>query len=108
VTGSVITACGIILAGTFGVLAISPIRTLMQIGLAVSLGVLIDTFVVRALLVPAIAARMGRWSWWPSKLEPTARKIAPEQPKDTVPDSRPRGVTTRGYQKRLSDSRRQV
>jgi RND superfamily putative drug exporter len=66
-TGGVITACGIILAGTFGVLVIAPIRTLMQIGAAVSIGVLIDTFLVRALLVPAIASLLGRWNWWPSK-----------------------------------------
>jgi RND superfamily putative drug exporter len=66
-TGGVITACGIILAGTFGALVITPIRTLMQIGAAVAIGVLIDTFVVRALLVPAIASLLGRWNWWPFK-----------------------------------------
>ncbi len=66
-TGGVITACGIILAGTFGALVISPIRTLMQIGVTVSIGVLIDTFIVRALLVPSIASLLGRWNWWPAK-----------------------------------------
>jgi RND superfamily putative drug exporter len=66
-TGGVITACGIILAGTFGVLVITPIRTLMQIGAAVAIGVLIDTFLVRALLVPAIASLLGRWNWWPTR-----------------------------------------
>jgi uncharacterized membrane protein YdfJ with MMPL/SSD domain len=66
-TGGVITACGIILAGTFGVLVITPIRTLMQIGTAVAIGVIIDTFLVRALLVPAIASLLGRWNWWPSQ-----------------------------------------
>jgi RND superfamily putative drug exporter len=66
-TGVVITACGIILAGTFGVLVVSPIRTMLQIGVAVAIGVLIDTFIVRALLVPAIATVLGRWNWWPSK-----------------------------------------
>jgi putative drug exporter of the RND superfamily len=66
-TGGVITACGIILAGTFGALVITPIRTLMQIGAAVSIGVFIDTFIVRALLVPAIASLLGRWNWWPGK-----------------------------------------
>ncbi|MCX7912095.1 MAG: MMPL family transporter [Dehalococcoidales bacterium] len=67
VTGGVITACGIILAGTFVVLVGTPIRTLVQIGAAVSIGVLIDTFIVRALLVPAIASLLGRWNWWPSR-----------------------------------------
>ena len=66
-TGGVITACGIILAGTFGALVVTPIRTMLQIGAAVSIGVLIDTFIVRALLVPAIASLLGRWNWWPSK-----------------------------------------
>jgi len=66
-TGGVITACGIILAGTFGVLVFAPIRTMMQIGAAVSIGVLIDTFLVRALLVPGIASLLGRWNWWPGK-----------------------------------------
>ena len=66
-TGGVITACGIILAGTFGALVITPIRTMMQIGAAVAIGVLIDTFIVRAWLVPAIASRLGRWNWWPAK-----------------------------------------
>jgi len=60
---TVITACGIILAGTFGVLVITPIRTLMQIGAAVAIGVIIDTFLVRALPVPAITSLMGRWNW---------------------------------------------
>jgi RND superfamily putative drug exporter len=66
-TGGVITACGIILAGTFGVLVITPIRTLAQIGAAVAIGVLVDTFLVRAFLVPAIASLLGRWNWWPSR-----------------------------------------
>ena len=66
-TGGVITACGIILAGTFGALVVTPIRTLLQIGVAVALGVLIDTFVVRALLVPSIARLVGRWNWWPGR-----------------------------------------
>jgi putative drug exporter of the RND superfamily len=39
----------------------------MQVGVAVAVGVLIDTFLVRALLVPAIASLLGRWNWWPSK-----------------------------------------
>lgn len=66
-TGGVITACGIILAGTFGALVITPIRTMIQIGAAVSIGVLIDTFLVRALLVPAIASLLKKWNWWPVK-----------------------------------------
>ncbi len=67
-TGSVITACGVILAGTFATLMTSPLQVVFQIGAAISLGVLIDTFLVRALLVPALAAMAGRWNWWPSRL----------------------------------------
>ena len=70
-TGGVITSAGIILAGTFSVLATLPLRDLVQLGFAVMLGVLLDTFVVRALLVPSIVLLLGRWNWWP------ARRVAP-------------------------------
>jgi RND superfamily putative drug exporter len=64
-TGTVITSAGLILAGTFGALVTSPLQLLFQVGLAVALGVLIDTFVVRSLLVPAITAFIGERAWWP-------------------------------------------
>jgi len=64
-TGGVVTSAGIILAGTFAVLTTLPLRDIFQLGFAVMLGVLIDTFVVRALLVPSMAAILGEWSWWP-------------------------------------------
>ena len=67
-TGGVITACGIILAGTFATLLTSPLEVVFQLGLAISLGVILDTFLVRALLVPALAVLLKRWSWWPSRL----------------------------------------
>lgn len=66
-TGAIITACGIILAGTFATMAFAPLQMLSQIGLAVAIGILLDTFVVRAILVPAIATLLGKWNWWPSK-----------------------------------------
>jgi RND superfamily putative drug exporter len=65
-TGGVITSAGIILAGTFAVLATLPLRDISQLGIAVMLGVLIDTFIVRALLVPSIATLLHRYNWWPS------------------------------------------
>ena len=74
-TGGVVTSAGIILAGTFAVLTTLPLRDLFQLGFAVSLGVLIDTFVVRALLVPSMAAILGEWSWWPRKIE--RKKVIP-------------------------------
>jgi RND superfamily putative drug exporter len=64
-TGTVITSAGLILAGTFGALVSSPLQLLFQVGLAVALGVLIDTFIVRSLLVPAITAFIGERAWWP-------------------------------------------
>jgi RND superfamily putative drug exporter len=67
-TGGVITACGIILAGTFATLITSPLQVVLQIGVAIAAGVLIDTFIVRALLVPSLATLTARWSWWPSSL----------------------------------------
>ena len=66
-TGGVVTSAGIILAGTFAVLTTLPLRDIFQLGFAVMLGVLIDTFVVRALLVPSMAAILGEWSWWPRR-----------------------------------------
>ena len=73
-TGAVITACGIILAGTFAALIVSPLRIMVQVGAAVAIGILIDTFVVRSLLVPAIATVVGRKNWWPSRFGLPARQ----------------------------------
>ena len=67
-TGGVITACGIILAGTFATLMTSSLGVVFQIGAAIAIGIIIDTFLVRALLVPALATILGRWGWWPSSL----------------------------------------
>ena len=65
-TGPVITSAGLILAGTFSVLAVLPIWELLEIGFAVAVGVLIDTFLVRSILVPAIVWNLGERTWWPS------------------------------------------
>ncbi len=67
-TGGVITACGVILGGTFATLMTSPLEVVFQIGAAIALGIFIDTFLVRAFLVPALARIFGRWNWWPSRL----------------------------------------
>lgn len=73
-TGNVITSCGIILAGTFATLGASSFPMVLEIGGAIAIGVLIDTFLVRALLVPSLAALFGRWNWWPSRLFRTMKK----------------------------------
>jgi RND superfamily putative drug exporter len=68
-TGTTITSAGVILAGTFAVSGIlGSTSQLRQIGWAIALGVLMDTFLVRTLLVPSTALLLGRWNWWPSKL----------------------------------------
>lgn len=66
-TGSVITSAGIILAGTFAVLTNLPIQVLLQFGLITALGVLLDTFLVRPFLVPALTVLFGRFAFWPDK-----------------------------------------
>jgi RND superfamily putative drug exporter len=68
VTGGVITSAGIVLAGTFSVLAVLPLTFLTELGFVVAFGVLLDTFLVRSILVPAIALSLGDKFWWPSSL----------------------------------------
>ena len=66
-TGGVVTGAGLILAGTFATLTLLPLEELVQIGATVAFGVLLDTFLVRALLIPAITYRLGDRAWWPSR-----------------------------------------
>jgi RND superfamily putative drug exporter len=68
-TGGVITSAGVVLASTFAVLTSMPLVPFVQIGLAVALGVLLDTFVVRSVLVTALNLDLGGKVWWPSKLD---------------------------------------
>jgi RND superfamily putative drug exporter len=72
VTGGVITSAGLVLAATFAVLRIIPLVFLSELGFAVALGVLLDTIVVRSLLVPALTHDIGKRIWWPSRLAKTA------------------------------------
>ena len=76
VTGTTVSSAGLVLAGTFGVLAIvgsgsagaQNVRTIVNVGVGLALGVLMDTFLVRTLLVPSAVVLIGRWNWWPSAL----------------------------------------
>lgn len=68
ITGGVITSAGLVLAATFAALSVIPILFLVQIAFIVAFGVLLDTFVVRSLLVPALSYDLGSVIWWPSKL----------------------------------------
>jgi len=91
-TGGVITSAGMILAGTFGVLGTLPVVGFAEIGFTVSLGVLLDTFIVRSILVTALAMDLDRRIWWPSKLgrRATASAAVPAQ---ALPADEPDAVT---------------
>jgi putative drug exporter of the RND superfamily len=65
-TGHVITSAGLILAGTFAALLVAPLQGMVQMGFAATVGILVDTFLVRSLLVPSIALLIGPAGWWPS------------------------------------------
>ena len=73
VTGGVITSAGIVLAATFAVLGVLPLVFLAQLGFAVAFGVLLDTMIVRSILVPALVHEIGPKVWWPSKLQFTSK-----------------------------------
>ena len=85
VTGTTVTSAGLVLAGTFGVFAVvggggnmgSQTR---DVGSALALGILMDTFLVRTLLVPSVVVLLGRWNWWPSRF--AERTQAPRLERD--------------------------
>jgi RND superfamily putative drug exporter len=68
VTGGVITSAGVVLAATFAALGVIPIMFLVQLAFIVAFGVLLDTVLVRSLLVPALAYDIGPRLWWPGRL----------------------------------------
>jgi len=88
-TGPTVTSAGLILAGTFGVFALAGGGVmggqLRWIGLGLALGVLLDTFVVRTLLVPSAAVLLGRWNWWPSRLSRSRTPVTPGVPAGANP-----------------------
>jgi uncharacterized membrane protein YdfJ with MMPL/SSD domain len=75
-TGRVITSAGVILAGTFAALLIAPLPNLRQIGFGIGVGILIDTFIVRTLIVPSATMLLGRWAFWP-RIPGDSRAAAP-------------------------------
>lgn len=84
-TGGVITSAGLVLAATFAVLGTIPLVFLAEIGTAIALGVILDTLVVRAVLVTALNLDLGRKIWWPSKLDRSPEPAA--QSRTPVPDA---------------------
>ncbi|MEU2283404.1 MMPL family transporter [Streptomyces sp. NPDC013178] len=85
-TGGVITSAGVVLAGTFAAMASLPLVFAAELGFAVAFGVLLDTLIVRSVLVTALTLDVGRWMWWPSRL--FRRHDAPQEPAGT-PDLEP-------------------
>ncbi len=81
-TGPIITSAGIIMAGTFVAMMAGTVTGLKQLGFAVAVGVLLDTFVIRTALVPAIAVLLDRWNWWPGKTPQAAAE--PHRPRQAV------------------------
>jgi RND superfamily putative drug exporter len=79
VTGGVITSAGLVLAATFGALTVLPLVILTQLGFLVGFGVLLDTFVVRSLMVPSAVHLLGDRVWWPSRLSRRAADPEPER-----------------------------
>ena len=94
-TGGVITSAGILLAAVFAVLGVLPLITLTQIGIIVCIGVLLDTLLVRTVLVPALAFIAGERFWWPSKVHSPAH-LAADAPVAEQDGSDAGGRSTRG------------
>jgi RND superfamily putative drug exporter len=93
-TGTTVTSAGLVLAGTFAVFAIvgskgSGGSQFRDIGIGIALGVLMDTFIVRTVLVPCTVVLIGRWNWWPSKL---SRQDIKEEPGEDERDVQPLNV----------------
>ncbi|NYD77541.1 MMPL family transporter [Arthrobacter cupressi] len=87
VTGGVITSAGVVLAATFAALGVIPIMFLVQLAFIVAFGVLLDTVLVRSLLVPALAYDLGARIWWPGKLSKKRARHAVRD--DEVPEGQP-------------------
>jgi RND superfamily putative drug exporter len=77
-TGGVITSAGLVLAGTFATLATLPLVILTEIGFCVAFGVLLDTIIVRSVLVTALNLDLGRHMWWPSRLAGPQQEVSTE------------------------------
>jgi RND superfamily putative drug exporter len=79
-TGTTVTSAGLILAGTFAVLTATGGTQVQEIGIGLAVGVLLDTFLVRTVLVPSTVVLIGRWNWWPSKLWREAQRDRRAEP----------------------------
>jgi RND superfamily putative drug exporter len=96
-TGGVVTSAGLVFAATMAGMMYSDLRVLAQMGSTIAIGLLVDTFIVRSLLMPSIATMLGRWFWWPQVvyprgdyqfLKPGAQRPPPKPPSNE-PDTAP-------------------
>ncbi len=85
-TGAVVTSAGLVFAATMATFAISPLRVMGQVGTTIALGLLFDTLIVRSFMMPSVAALMGRWFWWPTKVRtrPASGLLRPFGPRPVV------------------------
>jgi putative drug exporter of the RND superfamily len=84
-SGRVVTAAGMVFAATMASMIVSDLRVIGQLGIAIGLGLLVDTFIVRAFMTPAIAAALGRWFWWPLDTFSMRKREAAQPESDTAP-----------------------
>lgn len=84
-TGSIITSCGLIMAGTFGTLLLASVTGLRELGFAVGVGILFDTFLVRSILVPSLVVIFGRFSWFPGNLVRVRPEVLPRLSTEAEP-----------------------
>jgi RND superfamily putative drug exporter len=106
-TGGVITSAGLVLAATFAALGVIPILFLAQLAFIVAFGVLLDTFIVRSLLVPALAYDIGRAIWWPSRLwrnGPEVRRADADAPSPAADEAGSEEAVTRSEYRRTLES----
>ncbi|KAB1914880.1 MMPL family transporter [Micromonospora sp. AMSO31t] len=80
VTGGVITSAGVVLAATFGALLVLPLVPSVQMGVIVAVGILLDTLLVRSLLIPALTLDLGMRTWWPGRLARRSPRPVPPEP----------------------------
>jgi RND superfamily putative drug exporter len=86
-TGRVVTAAGLVFAFTMASMVVSDLRVVGQVGTTIGLGLLFDTLVVRAFMMPSVAAMLGRWFWWPLNVRSHPPRIKPHP---VTPDVVPR------------------
>jgi putative drug exporter of the RND superfamily len=92
-TGGVVTSAGLVFAATMAGMLYSDLIVLAQMGSTIAIGLLVDTFIVRSLLMPSVATLLGRWFWWPMVVYPRGdnhfRKPEPPKPASEESDTAP-------------------